>query len=396
VFKGEAEIGKDRPPRLQAFLARARVIQSPRRAAGPLKGAALRDPDEGDAAVIRATRAAILQTTQPFSKKLRRDASMYGSDESERLDTALFTRCCPLGHPPRARLWQIGYRPTDPARRSRARNRAEGMTACEEPDVSLVRAHLEKLRSSAAFVRSSNLFAFLVYVVEETLAGRRQTLKELVIGDALYSGAGPYDPGIDSTVRVEARRLRRKLADYYAREGHADRIRIELPTGSYRPVITVTAAGAPAFGAPAGSSHGGADLAVMPFMAISSRTGDGELADGLTDELIFALCLRSQLRLAPRLMTFQFRNRAFALAEAAERLGVAAMLNGTFRVCGERARVTVELSNPQGFIIWSAQVEEDCEDPILLQERLVDAIIARMPPWVVRPSNARLVLRSVN
>ena len=46
------------------------------------------------------------------------------------------------------------------------------VTDLTEFEVSLIRDHLEKLRSSAAFSRSSRLFAFLFYVVEETLAGR--------------------------------------------------------------------------------------------------------------------------------------------------------------------------------------------------------------------------------
>ena len=261
------------------------------------------------------------------------------------------------------------------------------MTELTEFDASLIRDHLEKLRSSAAFSRSSSLFGFLSYVAEETLAGRGQTLKELVIGDALYSGCTPYDPRIDSTVRVEARRLRRKLALYYDREGRGDPVRICLPTGSYRPVFATGASG-PMFDVwrKADAQCLSADLAIMPFRALSSDSGDDSFADGLTDELIFALEHRSQLKIAPRLMVFQYKNRAYALSDAAESLGVSAMLHGTFRSAGARTRVTVELSNPQGFVTWSVQVDEATAEPILLQEKLAAAIVARMPPWIVGSS----------
>ncbi|MDR6625847.1 hypothetical protein [Caulobacter segnis] len=66
-------------------------------------------------------------------------------------------------------------------------------------------AQLERLRAHA-FTGSGKLYAFLRFVVEEALAGRAATLKELVIGAELYGGVVDYDPRIDSAVRVEARR----------------------------------------------------------------------------------------------------------------------------------------------------------------------------------------------
>ncbi|WP_218277167.1 hypothetical protein, partial [Pseudomonas sp. GW531-E2] len=66
-----------------------------------------------------------------------------------------------------------------------------------------MRAQLERLRV-AAFGSSEKLFSFLRFVVEEALAGRAATLKEIVIGSELYGGVVDYDPRIDSAVRVEA------------------------------------------------------------------------------------------------------------------------------------------------------------------------------------------------
>ena len=134
---------------------------------------------------------------------------------------------------------------------------------------------------------------------------------------------------------------------------------------------------------------GSADLAIMPFRALSSDAGDDSFADGLTDELIFALEHQSQLKLAPRLMVFQYKNRAYALSEAAEKLGVGAVLHGTLRSTAIRTRVTVELSNPQGFVTWSAQVDEAAGEPFLLQEKLADAIVARMLAWITGSTYVR-------
>jgi len=64
-----------------------------------------------------------------------------------------------------------------------------------------------------------------------------QNLKEYRIGvDALKRG-GAFDPAENSIVRVQAYRLRAKLADYYQHEGQTEDVRIDLEPGSYTPVI---------------------------------------------------------------------------------------------------------------------------------------------------------------
>jgi Tol biopolymer transport system component len=73
--------------------------------------------------------------------------------------------------------------------------------------------------------------------VEETLEGRASEIKEYVIGVAVYRKRHDFDPRIDSTVRVEASRLRRKLATFYEEEGKHDAIIISVPKGGYVPTV---------------------------------------------------------------------------------------------------------------------------------------------------------------
>jgi hypothetical protein len=69
------------------------------------------------------------------------------------------------------------------------------------------------------------------------LDGRGEGLKEYLIGVGVF-GKGPgFDPRLDSAVRVEARRLRGKLEEYYQRDGASDAVRIRLPKGGYVPVL---------------------------------------------------------------------------------------------------------------------------------------------------------------
>ena len=258
-----------------------------------------------------------------------------------------------------------------------------------QKDVSLaigsVADQLDELRRSEIFLRSGRLFALLEFLVTETLGGRGDTLKELVIGHALYSRSGPYDPGIDSSVRVEARRLRRKLEEYYASDGRNAVVRISLPQGGYRPVFTFTSIEDNHLSEPPGLPHDGLiDLAIMPFHTLTDREDFGHVADGLVDEIIFALEHDTSIRIAPRLLVFQFKCRPYSLAEAMQATHARVFLCGTLRMIGPAVRVTVELSTPIGFTLWSAQFDCPRGESFALQEGLAKRIVDRIPMHLLR------------
>jgi Tol biopolymer transport system component len=104
----------------------------------------------------------------------------------------------------------------------------------ELPD-SVVRAQLETILASEVFSRSQQLRRFLSFIVEQRLAGQGHSLKESVLANELYGKGTDFDGGTDPVVRVDARRLRDKLREYY--QGRSDPIVISLPKGSYVPVF---------------------------------------------------------------------------------------------------------------------------------------------------------------
>ena len=100
----------------------------------------------------------------------------------------------------------------------------------------LIGSALDRVVHSKTFARSRSLQDFLTFIVTQSLEPD-QNLKEYRIGvDALKRG-GAFDPAENSIVRVQAYRLRAKLADYYQHEGQAEDVRIDLEPGSYTPVI---------------------------------------------------------------------------------------------------------------------------------------------------------------
>jgi len=99
----------------------------------------------------------------------------------------------------------------------------------------LVRAALNQVLQSQGFRASRRSQEFLRYVVERTLEGQAETLKERTIGIDVFGRSSAYDPSDDATVRVKAGEVRKRLGLYYASEGRLDEVRIDLPHGAYVP-----------------------------------------------------------------------------------------------------------------------------------------------------------------
>jgi TolB-like protein len=102
-----------------------------------------------------------------------------------------------------------------------------------KPSTSEARAALERILASRCFQQAGRASDFLRFVVEQTLAGGGQRLKGYTIGVEVFGRPADFDAQSDALVRVEAGRLRRRLVEYYASEGGADPVRIELPRGTY-------------------------------------------------------------------------------------------------------------------------------------------------------------------
>jgi len=96
---------------------------------------------------------------------------------------------------------------------------------------------LDRILASPPFTQAQRLSRFLRYVVERLIHGEGDSLKEYLLGTAVFDKDESFDPRTDPIVRVEAGRLRAKLKEYYASEGRDDPILIDLPKGSYVPVV---------------------------------------------------------------------------------------------------------------------------------------------------------------
>src|SRR5246127_3440247 len=135
-----------------------------------------------------------------------------------------------------------------------------------------VREQLARVVNSPGFVSSVRLCRFLTHIVNRTIDGDIDSLKEFSIAMEVFDRSSDYDPNIDAIVRVEARRLRAKLKTYYEEgPGTVDPVLIGLRPGSYVPVFRWLDAQPPKHRDEIGAAirPGRTSIAVLPFVNMS-------------------------------------------------------------------------------------------------------------------------------
>lgn len=98
----------------------------------------------------------------------------------------------------------------------------------------IVREELSRVLRSPGFAKSPRLSQFLTFIVETTLSGHPESIKESTIGVEVFERQAGYDPKAEPVVRVQARRLRERLQNYYSAEPRSP-VMIALPKGAYIP-----------------------------------------------------------------------------------------------------------------------------------------------------------------
>ena len=264
-----------------------------------------------------------------------------------------------------------------------------------------IRAELDRILGADVLIGATRLSRLLRYIVERTLSGEGDQLKEYVLGVEVFDRPPSYDPRLDSIVRVEARRLRAKLEEYYLGPGAANPLVISVPRGSYVPVFSTpsaittavvstpdartaldapvapVAAVAPVLAAVAllaagllgallltSRSHpsvpataqasSGPSIAILPFQPYSRSEADVLLAARITDGVTADLARLGTVSVASRTSASQFGGEDHAVREVAAQLNVAFVMEAS------------AISAPEG---------------VHVQARVVDAVLDRKV-WV--------------
>ena len=111
----------------------------------------------------------------------------------------------------------------------------QGLASRPEIDSAAIRLQLERVLTSPSFLHSKRYPRFLRFVVDQTIHGKVDSLKERVLGIEVFDRSPNYDLTTDPIVRVAAGEIRKRLAQYYVQPGCENELRIELQAGSYVP-----------------------------------------------------------------------------------------------------------------------------------------------------------------
>ena len=126
-----------------------------------------------------------------------------------------------------------------------------------ELSAEMVRAQLDLLVRHEIFRSSKRSVAFLKFIVEQTLNGAADQIKERTIGVEVFERDPSYDTNLDHIVRTAATELRKRLVTYYADDEHRLELRVTLVPGSY----------VPRFALPGHGTHAGNDREPEPGLA---------------------------------------------------------------------------------------------------------------------------------
>jgi TolB-like protein/Flp pilus assembly protein TadD len=298
-----------------------------------------------------------------------------------------------------------------------------------------VRDELQRILASGLFVNSQRPGQFLRFVVESTLAGKQEQIKEYLIGVEVFGRPATYDPKDDPIVRIEAGRLRKRLSEYYGGPGANDPFIIELPKGGYVPafrapsvpegpdtvksanaefapvipirnasrwrsrtvaVVLVTAAVALAsigyvlvrrrF------SETPASIAVLPFLNLSGGPAGDYLSAGVAEELTTDLAQLNGLRVVAATSAFQFRGKSEDVRKIGQALNAEALMEGSISPSSGGLRIDAQLVDARnGYHLWSKAYDVQSTDLYTFEQDIVreSARVLRIPVSGAVPATKR-------
>jgi hypothetical protein len=112
---------------------------------------------------------------------------------------------------------------------------ATATAALTNEERTAIQEQLERLLSNSHFNQSRRFPSFLRFVIDQTLLGQTDLLKERTLGIEIFGREADYDTASDPIVRVTATEIRKRIAQYYQEPGHETELRVTLPAGSYVP-----------------------------------------------------------------------------------------------------------------------------------------------------------------
>jgi TolB-like protein len=286
-------------------------------------------------------------------------------------------------------------------------------TRCVEPSADDIRNQLDRILASSGFANAERMSRFLRYVVERSMAGESEQIKEYSIGVDVFGRTADYDPRLDSIVRVEARRLRSKLDEYYASDGRGDDVIISIRRGAYVPaferrkteqipapsaaavapsidprrswragiamaLVVVAIVSFAAWTRGLWATHSATptiSLAVLPFTHYSTDAADVMLAGRLTEDLTSELARLGAVRVIAHTSVLQFAGTRTPAHQIAQSLNADVLIEGNVSRSGPSLEASIRLiGGRSNYKLWVQNFTGPANDPRALANRIATAL----------------------
>jgi adenylate cyclase len=307
---------------------------------------------------------------------------------------------------------------------------AAELAASDGPEIKAIskdsaRALLKRVLASDVFVGSPRLCELLEYLVFEVLEGRGERIKGFTIAQEVFKRTDPEDAQTSTIVSVEARRLRRKLAEYFDGEGQDETFEICIPKGSYVPeflprtvpnepvqnstekllqgepaktglrigigrglwgVLALLILGLSSFYWLGGFNRAEQTseikplLIVLPFNNLTNEASLDEYASGVAEDITSALAAFSELEIIAQSSVSQLKLKDTALEDISLTFQATHAVYGTVRGRKPKYRIGVELVEIEtGKLIWANRFERNLTDPIGTQLEIANHVARALP-----------------
>ncbi len=252
------------------------------------------------------------------------------------------------------------------------------------PDAEIHR-YLDKICFSGEFSPKDKTCRLLRFLVDETLAGRGESLKQYTIGTAVFNRLKDFNSELDPVVRIQAGRLRRSLEFYYAHEGKDDAIYIVIPKGTYVPLFLPKHSDALPGDAERETKFDSTDIirpliAVLPFENLTGDPKQDYFVQGFTEEVSIELTQYEDFQVVACRSVSQ-ASESENNYEIARKMGAHFAIEGSMRKDEKNVKISVKVvDSTTSEHIWAEQYRRDltAESLIMIQEQIVREAISNI------------------
>lgn len=245
-----------------------------------------------------------------------------------------------------------------------------------EPGTTEKLEQLERVLRSDTLTGSPSLRVLLQYLVLKAIGDQETHLKEYIIATEVFGRSGDFDARTDSVVRVQAKRLRAKLQEYYETEGKSDQVLINLPKGHYSVFFSYVQ-----------NNHG-----VEPVRDIEAEASEAPAASSakIDKEKI----LRMALILAVIVLAIAVALLSFSIRDLRKQSQDAASLNGEVVDSGAVWKPFLSSSAPTLLVLSNPAVYRfsNAADPDVLLKRSV-GLTPEEAGWLAEALKDRFVMK---